>query len=100
MTTGNFAIDFAHMEQTVGTAKSQAQQIVSLLDDMNNSISKHTAEWVGGAAESFSLTYQSCRQRAESLPQALDLAAQTLRSINDGTQATENDNVKRIQSAS
>jgi len=100
MTTGNFEIDFLHMEQTVGIAKGQAQQIVTLLDEMNNSVGKHTAEWVGSAAESFSLTYQSCRKRAESLPQALDLAAQTLRSIHDGTQATEGDNVKRIQSAS
>ncbi|MEU4669219.1 WXG100 family type VII secretion target [Amycolatopsis sp. NPDC023774] len=96
MALGNFQINFTAMTDTVGSAKQQAQQITSLLEEMHSKIQAQREHWTGAAADEFQSTYEWCHQQAQVLPQALDAAAQTLSHINEGTSATESGNAQRF----
>ncbi|MFF0146460.1 MULTISPECIES: WXG100 family type VII secretion target [Amycolatopsis] len=96
MALGQFQISFAQMQDTVGQAKQQSNQITELLDQMKAVIDGQREQWTGVAADMFNETYTFCHQAALTLPQALDAASQTLGSINEGTSTTEGNNAKRF----
>ncbi|GAA1031589.1 MULTISPECIES: WXG100 family type VII secretion target [Amycolatopsis] len=98
MALGQFQISFATMQDTVGQAKQQSNQITELLDQMKAVIEGQRENWTGVAADMFHETYNYCHQAALTLPQALDAAAQTLGQINEGTSNTEGNNAKRFAS--
>ncbi|GAA3558612.1 hypothetical protein GCM10022222_47700 [Amycolatopsis ultiminotia] len=98
MALGQFQINFSTMQDTVGQAKQQSNQITELLDQMKSVIDGQRENWTGVAADMFHETYNYCHQQALTLPQGLDAAAQTLGNINEGTSSTEKNNANRFGS--
>lgn len=96
MALGEFTINFSAMQETVERAKQQSGQISTLLDDMRSQIEAKRDNWTGAAADAFNQAYAFCHQQATTLPTALDAAAQTLSSINEGTQSVEAGNAHRF----
>lgn len=89
MADTTYALNFSEMDEAISAAKQRAQQIQSLLDEMNTNATSSLSSWTGDAQTAYAEAYNTCITVAYQMPETLESARSTLSSITTAYQTAE-----------
>jgi len=89
MADTTYTLNFTEMDEAIAAAKQRAQNIQSLLEEMNTSTSSSLSSWTGDAQSAYAEAYNTCITVAYQMPETLESARSTLSSIATAYQNAE-----------
>lgn len=95
MSDVTYTYNFAQGETTIDQLRAVATQIQGDLSQLESSVANLLANWTTQAQADYQIAQQTWNAAAGNMQNALQIASQTLNSVNDGYQGVENRSVSR-----